>query len=87
MTFDRATTIERQPCSTWYSQTQALPRGGGPSRSVKTRGPVVVVKKLLLVAAVAVGGFLVYRQVQADKAEKDLWTEATDPVPVAAKSS
>jgi hypothetical protein len=47
---------------------------------------VVVVKKLLLVAAVAVGGFLVYRQVQADKAEKDLWTEATDPVPVAAKS-
>ena len=38
-------------------------------------------KKLLLVALVAVGGFLVYRQVQADKAEQDLWTEATDPVP------
>jgi hypothetical protein len=38
-------------------------------------------KKLLLVALVGVGGFLVYRQLQADKAEQDLWTEATDPVP------
>ena len=48
---------------------------------------MVVVKKLLLVGAVAVGGFLVYRQVQdnKDKAEKDLWTEVTDPVPVPAK--
>ena len=77
--------VERRDRSTWYSQTQALPWGGGPHRC-ETRGPVVVVKKLLLVAAVAVGGFLVYRQVQADKAEKDLWTEATDPVPVAAKN-
>lgn len=40
-------------------------------------------KKLLLVALVATGGYLVYRQVQADKAEQDLWTEATDPVPAA----
>jgi hypothetical protein len=40
-------------------------------------------KKLLLVALVAAGGYLVYRQVQADKAEQDLWTEATDPVPAA----
>jgi hypothetical protein len=39
------------------------------------------VKKLLLVALVAVGGLLVYRQIQADKAEEDLWTEATDAVP------
>ncbi|WP_371480366.1 DLW-39 family protein [Kitasatospora sp. NBC_00315] len=38
-------------------------------------------KKLLLVALVALGGFFVYRQVQADRAEQDLWTEATDPVP------
>jgi len=38
-------------------------------------------KKLLLLALFAAGGFLVYRQVQADKAEQDLWTEATDPVP------
>jgi hypothetical protein len=42
-------------------------------------------KKLLLVALVATGGYLVYRQVQADKAEQDLWTEATDPVPTAAQ--
>jgi hypothetical protein len=42
-------------------------------------------KKLLLLALVAAGGFLVYRQVQADKAEQDLWTEATDPVPASSK--
>ncbi|GHJ40268.1 hypothetical protein Sm713_58770 [Streptomyces sp. TS71-3] len=39
------------------------------------------VKKLLLVALAAIGGFLVYRQIQADRAEQDLWTEATDSVP------
>jgi hypothetical protein len=38
-------------------------------------------KKLLVVGIVAVGGFLVYRQVRADRAEQDLWTEATDAVP------
>jgi hypothetical protein len=50
------------------------------------RSPVVeeergsAVKKLLLVALAAVGGLLVYRQIQADRAEQDLWTEATDSV-------
>ncbi|MYQ97536.1 hypothetical protein FSY75_04350 [Streptomyces sp. TR1341] len=39
------------------------------------------VKKLLLVALAAIGGLLVYRQIQADRAEQDLWTEATDSVP------
>ncbi|MTE19983.1 hypothetical protein F0L17_12820 [Streptomyces sp. TRM43335] len=39
------------------------------------------VKKLLLIALAAVGGLLVYRQIQADRAEQDLWTEATDSVP------
>jgi hypothetical protein len=39
------------------------------------------VKKLLLVAVAAVAGLLVYRQIQADKADQDLWTEATDSVP------
>ena len=39
------------------------------------------VKKLLLVALAAIGGLLVYRQIQADLAEQDLWTEATDSVP------
>lgn len=41
----------------------------------------VAVKKLLLVALAAIGGLLVYRQIQADRAEQDLWTEATDSVP------
>ncbi|NGN63911.1 hypothetical protein G5C51_08335 [Streptomyces sp. A7024] len=47
--------------------------------SIEGRGSAV--KKLLLIALAAVGGLLVYRQVQADRAEQDLWTEATDSVP------
>jgi hypothetical protein len=35
------------------------------------------VKKLLVVAALAAVGFVVYRQVTASRAEQDLWTEAT----------
>lgn len=42
-------------------------------------------KKLLLVALAALGGYVVWRQVQADRAEQDLWTEATDPVPAASR--
>ncbi|WP_405584184.1 DLW-39 family protein [Streptomyces sp. NBC_01190] len=38
-------------------------------------------KKILLVALAAVAGLFVYRQIQADRAEQDLWTEATDAVP------
>jgi hypothetical protein len=38
-------------------------------------------KKVLLVAVAAVAGYLGYKRVQADKAEQDLWAEATDPVP------
>ncbi|MFY9331129.1 MAG: DLW-39 family protein [Candidatus Nanopelagicales bacterium] len=34
-------------------------------------------KKLLLLVALAGVGYLVYRQIQASKAEDDLWTEAT----------
>ncbi|GAB1819786.1 MULTISPECIES: DLW-39 family protein [Herbidospora] len=34
-------------------------------------------KKLLLLAIVAVVGLLFWRKVQADRAELDLWTEAT----------
>ena len=43
-------------------------------------------KKLLLITLAALGGYFVYRQVQADRAEQDLWTEATDPVPAGANS-
>jgi hypothetical protein len=35
------------------------------------------VKKLLLLAVVGLGIFAVWRKVQADRAELDLWTEAT----------
>jgi hypothetical protein len=35
------------------------------------------VKKLLLLALVALGILAVWRKVQADRAELDLWTEAT----------
>jgi hypothetical protein len=36
-----------------------------------------VVKKLLLLALIGLGVFAVWRKVQADRAELDLWTEAT----------
>ena len=34
-------------------------------------------KKLLIVAALAAVGYLVYQQIAASRAEPDLWTEAT----------
>ncbi len=34
-------------------------------------------KKLLLIVVVALSAFAVWRKVQADRAELDLWTEAT----------
>ncbi|MCX6423499.1 MAG: DLW-39 family protein [Actinobacteria bacterium] len=34
-------------------------------------------KKLLIVAALAGIGYVIYRQVTASKAEQDLWSEAT----------
>ena len=34
-------------------------------------------KKFLLVALVGMGAFALWRKVQADRAEIDLWTEAT----------
>ena len=53
----------------------------GPTRSPNARRTRSAVKKFLLVALAAIGGLLVYRQIQADRAEQDLWTEATDSVP------
>jgi len=35
------------------------------------------VKKLLILAVIALGLAAVWRKVQADRAELDLWTEAT----------
>ena len=34
-------------------------------------------KKLVLLALIGVGALAVWRKVQADRAELDLWTEAT----------
>ncbi len=37
-------------------------------------------KKLLMTLLASAGAFAVWRKVQADKAEQDLWAEATDSV-------
>lgn len=34
-------------------------------------------KKLIILAVVALGGFAIWRRLQQDRAELDLWTEAT----------
>jgi hypothetical protein len=36
-----------------------------------------VLKKLLVVAVLGISAFAVWRKVQADRAELNLWTEAT----------
>jgi hypothetical protein len=36
-----------------------------------------VVKKLIILAAIGLGVAAIWRKVQADRAELDLWTEAT----------
>ena len=36
-------------------------------------------KKLLLAAAVAAGAMIAYRKAVSERAEQDLWAEATDP--------
>jgi hypothetical protein len=49
-----------------------------PGRLRDSRGEGVrTVKKLLLLALAGLGVFAVWRKVQADRAELDLWTEAT----------
>ena len=37
-------------------------------------------KKLLAMALAGAGAFVVWRKLEADKAEQDLWAEATDKV-------
>lgn len=44
----------------------------------RTRGPEgSAVKKLLVVIMLALSAFAVWRKIQADRAELNLWTEAT----------
>jgi hypothetical protein len=38
------------------------------------------VKKILTAVAAAVAGFAIWRKLEADKAEQELWAEVTDPV-------
>ena len=40
-------------------------------------GGFFAVKKLIVLAALGLGAFAVWRKVQSDRAELDLWTEAT----------
>ena len=37
-------------------------------------------KKLLVLGVLAGLGYLVWREISAEKAERDLWREVTDPV-------
>ncbi len=37
-------------------------------------------KKITALLLAALGGLLAYRKVQSDRAEQDLWAEATDPI-------
>ena len=36
-------------------------------------------KKLLVLLVVVLGGFMVWRKVQSQRADLDLWSEATSP--------
>ncbi len=54
------------------------PRTGFPSQtSRKESKGVLTVKKIIVLVLVALGAFAIYRKIQADRAELDLWTEAT----------
>jgi hypothetical protein len=52
-------------------------RPGGDDRT--GRGELAV-KKLLLLAVAGAAAFMMWRKVEADKAEQALWAEVTDPV-------
>jgi len=52
------------------------PGSCGPIASRRGRD-VTVAKKLIVLAVVVLGVAAVWRKVQADRAELDLWTEAT----------
>lgn len=55
---------------------EPVPGSGGRLRSHRG-GEVRTVKKLLVLALVGFGVFAVWRKVQSDREELDLWTEAT----------
>src|SRR5215471_1766853 len=54
----------------------AAPGGASPGAAGEEDGPV---KKLVILGIVAAAaGFLVWKKMQEDQAEQDLWTEATN---------
>jgi hypothetical protein len=53
------------------------PARRGLFRKLEPEGFTHVVKKLLLVVVLGLSAFAVWRKVQADRAELNLWTEAT----------
>ena len=60
-----------------------LPYTRGPRIFIRRTAPMLrgggffAVKKLIMLAALGLGAFAVWRKVQSDRAELDLWTEAT----------
>jgi len=52
-----------------------LPGAGGSAASGEEE---IDVKKLVVLAIAAAAGFLIWKKVQDDRAEQDLWTEATN---------
>jgi hypothetical protein len=61
------------------ARLQEFQGAGRPWRAGSARQGegVRTVKKLLLLALIGLGIFAAWRKVQADRAELDLWTEAT----------
>ena len=53
----------------------SIPRPARPTPLIA--GRLSRMKKLLLLVVLAGVGYLVYRQIMANKAEQDLWSEAT----------
>ena len=49
----------------------------GPLFRCHRAGGFLAVKKLIALAVLGLGAFAVWRKVQSDRAELDLWTEAT----------
>jgi hypothetical protein len=52
---------------------------GWPARFQNIEWRFGAVKKLLILALLVLGGLAVWRKVQAQRAELDLWSEATTP--------
>ena len=50
---------------------------GANHTSTPGRGYAAAMKKLLLLVVLAGVGYLAYRQIMANRAEQDLWSEAT----------